>query len=45
MYTVNADPMGEGVAATGGIHFYTDSTIGTIRRSDKGPATKDSDPL
>ena len=45
-YSVNADPqVAEGIAATGGIHFYTDSNIGTIRRNSDGPAKVDSDPL
>jgi prepilin-type N-terminal cleavage/methylation domain-containing protein len=46
-YSVNADPqVGEGVSATGGIHFYTDSNIGTIRRTDENrPAKPDDQPL
>ncbi len=40
-YAINADPqVGEGVTATGTRHFYTDSSIGTIKATDENrPAT------
>jgi prepilin-type N-terminal cleavage/methylation domain-containing protein len=40
-YSINADPqVGEGVTATGTRHFYTDSSIGTIKATDENrPAT------
>ncbi|CAN5571246.1 hypothetical protein BH20ACI4_BH20ACI4_04240 [soil metagenome] len=38
-FAVNADPqVAEGVSRTGDRHFYTDSTLGTIKYSDEGPA-------
>ena len=43
-YSVNADPqVPDGVGATGSIHYYTDSNLGTIRRNDK-EAAKPTDP-
>jgi prepilin-type N-terminal cleavage/methylation domain-containing protein len=43
-YSINADPqVAEGVTATGTNHFYTDSTLGTIKKNDKDVA-KASDP-
>lgn len=45
-YSVSAGPqVFEGVAATGGIYYYTDSNLGTIRRSDTGPAKADDPAL
>jgi len=40
-YKVNADPqVGEGITATGTRHFYTDSSLGTIKAtSENRPAT------
>ncbi|MBC7798408.1 MAG: prepilin-type N-terminal cleavage/methylation domain-containing protein [Pyrinomonadaceae bacterium] len=44
-YTLNADPqVGEGVSATGTRHFYTDSTIGTIKATDENRPAKAEDP-
>lgn len=44
-YSVNADPqVSQGVSATGNIHFYTDSSIGTIRRTDEDRPAKADDP-
>ena len=44
-YSINADPqVAEGVSATGGIHYYTDSNIGTIKRTDENRAAKADDP-
>lgn len=44
-YSVNADPqVAEGVSATGGIHYYTDSNIGTIKRTDENRPAKSDDP-
>ncbi|HYJ90011.1 MAG TPA: prepilin-type N-terminal cleavage/methylation domain-containing protein [Pyrinomonadaceae bacterium] len=43
-YSVNADPqVPDGMTATGTNHFYTDSTIGTIKKNDKDVA-KATDP-
>jgi prepilin-type N-terminal cleavage/methylation domain-containing protein len=43
-YSVNADPqVAEGLSATGNNHFYTDSTLGTIKKNDKDVA-KATDP-
>jgi prepilin-type N-terminal cleavage/methylation domain-containing protein len=38
-FAVNADPQGEGISATGNRHFYTDSTLSTIKFSDTAPAS------
>jgi prepilin-type N-terminal cleavage/methylation domain-containing protein len=40
-YKVNADPqVGEGITATGTRHFYTDSSLGTIKATQENrPAT------
>ena len=38
-FAVSADPQGEGIAATGNRHFYTDSTLSTIKFSDTAPAS------
>lgn len=44
-YSVNADPLvSEGVTATGTSHFYTDSSLGTIRRTDENRPAKADDP-
>jgi prepilin-type N-terminal cleavage/methylation domain-containing protein len=43
-YSINADPqVAEGLSATGNNHFYTDSTLGTIKKNDKDVA-KATDP-
>lgn len=42
-YTITAVPqVVGGVAATGTRHFYTDSSIGSIKASDSGPANAES---
>ena len=44
-YSVNADPqVGEGVTATGTRHFYTDSSLGTIKGTDENRPAKADDP-
>ena len=44
-YSVTADPqVAEGVSATGGIHYYTDSNLGTIKRTDENRPAKADDP-
>ncbi len=44
-YSINADPqVSEGVTATGTSHFYTDSGLGTIRRTDENRPAKADDP-
>lgn len=44
-YSVNADPqVADGVSSTGSIHFYTDSNLGTIRRTDENRPAKPDDP-
>jgi prepilin-type N-terminal cleavage/methylation domain-containing protein len=43
-YSIKADPqVAEGVTATGKTHFYTDSTLSTIKENDTGEA-KPTDP-
>jgi prepilin-type N-terminal cleavage/methylation domain-containing protein len=43
-YSINADPqVGDGVAATGTRHFYTDSSIGTIKATDENRPAKADD--
>ncbi|MBK6750574.1 MAG: prepilin-type N-terminal cleavage/methylation domain-containing protein [Pyrinomonadaceae bacterium] len=43
-YSINADPqVSEGVTATGSIHYYTDSSIGTIKRTDENRPAKADD--
>lgn len=43
-YSVTADPqVAEGVTATGSIHYYTDSSIGTIKRTDENRQAKADD--
>ena len=44
-YAVNADPqVGEGVTATGIRHFYTDSSLGTLKGTDENRPAKADDP-
>ena len=44
-YSVNADPqVSEGVQATGNRHFYTDSTLGTIKATTENRPAKPEDP-
>ena len=44
-YSVNADPqVAEGVTATGTRHFYTDSSLGTIKGTDENRPAKADDP-
>lgn len=44
-YAINADPqVGEGVTATGNRHFYTDSSLGTIKATDENRPAKADDP-
>lgn len=44
-YSVTADPqVSEGVTATGSRHFYTDSSLGTIRATDENRPAKADDP-
>jgi prepilin-type N-terminal cleavage/methylation domain-containing protein len=44
-YSVTADPqVGEGVTATGTRHFYTDSSLGTIKATDENRPAKADDP-
>jgi len=44
-YSINADPqVPDGVTATGTSHFYTDSSLGTIRRTDENRPAKAEDP-
>jgi prepilin-type N-terminal cleavage/methylation domain-containing protein len=43
-YSVNADPqVGEGVMATGARHFYTDSSLSTIKATDENRPAKADD--
>lgn len=43
-FSVNADPqVAEGVTATGNRHFYTDSSIGTIKATDENRPAKADD--
>src|SRR5690606_17071951 len=43
-YSINADPqVGEGVTRTGTRHFYTDSTLSTIRGTDENRPAKADD--
>ncbi len=42
-YKISADPqVPTGVTATGNRYFYTDSSLGTIKASDTGPANETS---
>lgn len=44
-YSINADPqVAEGITATGNRHFYTDSSIGTIKATDENRPAKQDDP-
>lgn len=44
-YSATADPqLSEGVQATGTRHFYTDSTLGTIKATDENRPAKADDP-
>ncbi len=44
-YSINADPqVAEGVTATGTRHFYTDSSLGTIKATDENRPAKADDP-
>ena len=44
-YSISAEPqVGEGVSATGTVRFYTDSSIGTIRRTEENRPAKPDDP-
>ena len=44
-YSVNADPqVPDGVTATGNRHFYTDSSLGTIKATDENRPAKADDP-
>ena len=44
-YSVTADPqVAEGVTATGTRHFYTDSSLGTIKVTDENRPAKADDP-
>jgi len=44
-YSVTADPqVAEGVGATGSRHFYTDSTLGTIKTTEENRPAKADDP-
>jgi len=44
-YAINADPqVAEGVTATGTRHFYTDSSLGTIKGTDENRPAKADDP-
>lgn len=44
-YSVSAEPqVGEGVSATGNIRYYTDSNLGTIKRTEENRPAKADDP-
>ncbi len=44
-YSVNADPqVSEGITATGTRHFYTDSTLSSIKGTDENRPAKADDP-
>lgn len=44
-YAINADPqVPDGITATGTRHFYTDSSIGTIKATDENRPGKADDP-
>ena len=44
-YSVNADPqVGDGLTATGKRHFYTDSSLGTIKATEENRPAKADDP-
>jgi len=43
-YSINADPqVSTGVTATGSIHYYTDSALSTIKRTDEDRPAKQDD--
>lgn len=44
-YSITADPqVAEGIQATGNRHFYTDSTLSTIKGTDENRPAKADDP-
>ena len=44
-YSINADPqVADGITATGRRHFYTDSSLGTIKATDENRPAKSDDP-
>lgn len=44
-YSITADPqVSEGIQATGNRHFYTDSTLSTIKATDENRPAKADDP-
>jgi len=44
-YSINADPqVSEGVTATGTRHYYTDSSLGTLKGTDENRPAKADDP-
>jgi len=44
-YSINADPqVGEGVMASGTRHFYTDTSLSTIKATDENRPAKADDP-
>lgn len=44
-YSINADPqVPDGITATGKRHFYTDSSLGTIKATDENRPAKADDP-
>jgi prepilin-type N-terminal cleavage/methylation domain-containing protein len=44
-YSINADPqVADGVTRTGSRHFYTDSSLGTIKGTDENRPAKVDDP-
>lgn len=44
-YSITADPqVAEGITATGRRHFYTDSSLGTIKATDENRPAKADDP-
>jgi len=44
-YAINADPqVPEGISATGNQHYYTDSSLGTIKVTDENRPAKADDP-
>ncbi len=44
-YSINADPqVPEGITATGKRHFYTDSSLGTIKATEENRPAKADDP-
>jgi prepilin-type N-terminal cleavage/methylation domain-containing protein len=39
-YSISADPqVSQGIAATGTAHYYFDSTLGTTKQNEEGPAS------